>query len=92
MSDRLTVEPGTIEFLTDDDWIKMGKEILVLADPITYVSIMSIEELAADTLNWFDEDGGLVIGSRSNPEHVKLWREWHKRAGFPDPLGKQDGS
>jgi hypothetical protein len=51
MNDRLTAEPpGTLEFLTDDDWIKMGEEILILGNPITYIPIMGAEELVADTL------------------------------------------
>jgi len=81
MSDRLTAEPGTLEFLTDDDWIKMGKEILVLGDPITYIPIMSAEELIADTLNWF-ENGQFMIGSRQNPDHIEAWRKWNKMMGI----------
>ena len=81
MSDKLTAEPGTLEFLTDEDWIKMGDEILVLGDPITYVPIVSIEGLAADTLNWF-EDGQLMIGSKRNPKHVEAWRKWNEAMGI----------
>jgi hypothetical protein len=81
MSDRLTAELGALEFLTDDDWIKIGGEILVLGDPITCVPIMNAEELMADTLNWF-EDGQLMIGSKCNPEHVEAWRKWNKMMGI----------
>lgn len=47
------------------------------------IPIASLDNIVRDTLNWFDVDGNFCIGSKSNPGHVKQWREWHERMGFP---------
>jgi hypothetical protein len=61
--------------------------ILITDEEVYCLPIVSLAQLAEDTLNWFDEAGNLWIGSLTNPDHLKQWEQWRKSLASPQGNG-----